>query len=117
YIIYADESIYNGPRYSNFYGGALVRGRDINRVIVEIKRVKSSLKLSEVKWHKVSESYLDKYEAFVDHVFDFVRTDTLTFRIMFTDNRIKPTKLTEEHRRNRYFILYYQFLKHAFGLQ
>jgi hypothetical protein len=35
---------------------------------------------------------------------------------MFTQNTVVPRGLTERHHEERYFILYYQFIKHAFGL-
>lgn len=38
-------------------------------------------------------------------------------RIMFRPNRIKPIGLTNEQKRDEYFLLYYQFLKHAFGFR
>ena len=34
---------------------------------------------------------------------------------MFTDNRFIPIQLTKEHRDNQYHILYYHFIKLAFG--
>jgi hypothetical protein len=36
---------------------------------------------------------------------------------MFTSNANVPQELTEAHKSNEYFILYYQFFKHAFGLR
>ena len=35
---------------------------------------------------------------------------------MFTQNQYRPSFLTSDHIDNEYFILYYQFIKHAFGL-
>jgi hypothetical protein len=35
---------------------------------------------------------------------------------MFTQNQYKAIGLTDEHIQNEYFLLYYQFIKHAFGL-
>lgn len=35
---------------------------------------------------------------------------------MFTQNAFIAKNLTEKHKKEEYFILYYQFIKHAFGL-
>ena len=36
---------------------------------------------------------------------------------MFKQNALVPNKLLDEHFQNEYFLLYYQFFKHHFGLQ
>ena len=36
---------------------------------------------------------------------------------MFTSRRIEAVGLDTYHHHNRYFLLYYEFIKHAFGLQ
>ncbi|KMZ11593.1 putative phage protein [Candidatus Burkholderia humilis] len=43
--------------------------------------------------------------------------DKLKMRIMFTQNYFGAARLTTEQRENSFFFLYYQFVKHAFGLQ
>ncbi len=35
---------------------------------------------------------------------------------MFRQNAQVPQNLTREHEENEYFLLYYQFIKHAFGI-
>src|SRR5579862_8544116 len=52
----------------------------------------------------------------MDLFFDFVDEDIVKVRIMFTQNLYIPRNLTDEHKEHEYFILYYQFIKHAFGL-
>jgi hypothetical protein len=37
-------------------------------------------------------------------------------RIMFTQNAYRPGRLRSEHHANQYAILYYYFIRHAFGL-
>lgn len=49
--------------------------------------------------------------------FDLVASGKIKIRIMFTHNAFQATNLDEYHHDNKYFILYYLFLKHAFGLQ
>lgn len=59
--------------------------------------------------------YLQKYMA-MDVFLDLVRQDLVKMRIMFTQNINVPTGLDSFQRANGYHLLYYQFIKHAFGL-
>lgn len=118
YIIYADESIKKGEYYSNFYGGVLIRSRDIDMVRSQLASVKVSQNLyNEIKWSKVSSQYLEKYLIVINRFFDFVANDVIKVRIMFTQNHYVAQNLEQYHREHEYFLLYYQFIKHAFGLQ
>ncbi|MBT2735183.1 DUF3800 domain-containing protein [Bacillus sp. ISL-7] len=118
YIIYCDESEKNGKYFGNFYGGALVKSVHFHEVKETLEKKKLELGFNgEVKWQKVTEHYLEKYIALVDTFFDFIQDDKVKIRIMFTHNRFIPTGLTKEQRDNEYFLLYYQFFKHAFGLR
>lgn len=38
-------------------------------------------------------------------------------RVMFTQNANRAKELTEKNKESEYFMLYYQFIKHAFGLR
>src|SRR5690606_3703628 len=58
-----------------------------------------------------------KYVAVMDAFFDAVAADRAKVRIMFTNNQYVPQGLTSEQRQTEYHRLYYQFIKHAFGLQ
>ena len=118
YIIYADESTRKGEYFSNFYGGILVRSVDLEPAQIAIRQKAQSVNLTgEIKWTKVTAHYLEKYVAVMDIFFDFVQADKIKYRLMFTQNRFVPQGLTREQRENEYFLLYYQFIKHAFGLQ
>lgn len=118
YIIYTDESSSDGLLFSNFYGGVLCRSADLERVTATLDAKRSELNLlGEIKWTKVSAAYRDRYIEFADCFMDLVSQDVLKVRIMFTQNLYRATGLTKEHQMNRYWILYYEFLKHAFGLQ
>ena len=116
-VIYTDESDKDGKYFSNFYGGVLVRSTDLAPAIEQLERAKARLHFhGEVKWQKVTENYLDKYQDLMGEFFDLVDEDRIKVRIMFTQNRLVPTALTPEQRQNEFHLLYYQFLKHAFGL-
>jgi hypothetical protein len=117
FIIYADESESRGRYYSNFYGGALVRSPDLAAVEARLERAKRKQGFAgEVKWDKVTSQYLDRYVRLMDVFFDLVAADRVKVRIMFTHNIHEPRGLTDAQQEDAYFILYYQFIKHAFGL-
>jgi hypothetical protein len=117
YIIYSDESASFGTVFSNFYGGALIRAEHIDKVRELLADKKAELNLhGEVKWQKVSVAYLGKYKVLMDLFFDMIEEDIIKVRIMFTQNQFVPRNLSEEQKEHGYFILYYQFIKHAFGL-
>ena len=117
YVIYTDESSKTGRYFANFYGGALIRSDDLEYVKEILRAQAARLGLgAEIKWQKVSEGYLDRYLAMMDAFFDLVAADLVKIRIMFTQTRYVPV-LTPYHREHQYHLLYYQFLKYAFGLR
>jgi len=116
YIIYCDESETKGRHFSNFYGAALVRSEDIDAVRTAIANKKRELNLfGEIKWSKITVNYRKKYIELIDFFFDLIRDGKVKIRIMFTENRNRPG-LTKEQLDNQYTILYYLFIRHAFGL-
>lgn len=118
YIIFCDESDDRGRFYSNFYGGALIEASKQQAIEAELQDKKDELNIfaGEMKWQRITEPYVDKYISFVHTIFDIVARGDMKFRIMFTQNRHIPV-LKEYQIGNDYFMLYYQFIKHAFGLQ
>ncbi|CAB3839254.1 DUF3800 domain-containing protein [Achromobacter mucicolens] len=117
-VLYCDESDISGRHFSNFYGGALVESCHLEEVISTLNSRKAELNLgAEVKWQKISEAYADKYMALLETVFQLVREQKLKLRVMFTQNYFGAKNLTREQRERSFFVLYYQFVKHAFGLQ
>ena len=118
YIIFCDESDDKGRFYSNFYGGALIEASMQKLIHDELQAVKDELNIfsGEMKWERITEPYAEKYIRFVNATFDIVARGDMKLRIMFTQNRNQPV-LDEYQIGNDYFLLYYQFIKHAFGLQ
>jgi len=117
-IIYCDESDDKGEFFSHFYGGALIQAH--NQAVLDdlLNAKKQELNIAaEMKWDRVSEPYKDKYIEFIQYFFEFVREGRIKLRIMFTQNINQAVGLTDEHIGNDYFLLYYQFVKHAFGLR
>lgn len=114
YLIYCDESLSRGEYYSNFYGGVLVKNKDFYAIKTALEEKKIALNLfGEIKWTKVTEPYLDKYKQIMDLFFHFIGQNKLKMRVMFQDaQQIIPG----QERSLQYHLLYYQFIKHAFGL-
>lgn len=65
---------------------------------------------------KISEAYADRYIDFIRNTFSLIGEGKLKFRVMFTQNYFAAARLTREQREQTFFMLYYQFVKHAFGL-
>jgi Protein of unknown function (DUF3800) len=117
YIIFADESVKRGEYYSNFYGGLIVGASQHDALTQKLNSLKSSLGFhGELKWQKVTRQYLEKYEAFVDGFFDEVESGEVKIRMMFSANSEVPPRFVLQDA-DGYFKLYYQFIKHAFGLK
>lgn len=117
YFIYADESVSQGAKFSNFYGGSLLKSEDLDGVIARLEAAKAKLNLhGEVKWSKITENYKDKYISLISTFFDEVDAGRVKVRVMFTQNRNATPNLTRDQREHAFFILYYYFVKHAFGL-
>jgi hypothetical protein len=117
WTIYCDESIENGKFYSDFFGGVLVGTKNVERISRELNDSKHQLNLfKEIKWTKTSDPYLSKYIAMMDIFFDYILRGDIKMRVMFrrTEDKIKVSRRADK---NRYFKLYYQFIKHAFGLK
>lgn len=117
FFIWCDESDRKGKYFSNFYGGILIKSENLREVIYKLNKVCKKLHLfDEIKWHKISEHYLSKYQEAMDVFFDPIKAGKVKVRIMFTQNAYQAIHITERHKTDEFFILYYQFIKHAFGL-
>lgn len=118
YIIYADESDKRGRYFSNFFGGVLLAAEERERISDELQNKKNELGLlHELKWQNVDATCVDRYIEFVRTYFTYIASSRLKVRIMFTQNMRIPVGLMERHHDLQYFLLYYQFIKHAFGLK
>lgn len=117
YFIWCDESNTRGKVCSNFYGGVLVKSIHVREVLTTLQQVCSKLHFfDEIKWHKVSQRYADKYKQAMDAFFQLVAEDKVKVRIMFTQNGDLAAHTTGRPRSEEFFVLYYHFIKYAFGL-
>lgn len=116
--IWLDESDKKGPYFSNFYGGLLIKSDDLATVLAEARGLIERLGIwEEIKWQKVNKHTFDAYVSIVDYIFGLLSEGRAKIRIFFRSNQTRPTNLTAEQRRNEFTILYYEFIKNAFGLQ
>ena len=120
FTIYCDESVSKGKFFSNFFGGLLIPSTHIEvveRRLFSIKAMTKFNEASEIKWTKITELYSDDYIAIVDEFFDLVTEYEIKFRVMFSDNQYHYAGDSTPSKGEEYYKLYYQFLKHIFGLQ
>jgi hypothetical protein len=115
YIIYCDESDDKGTFYSNFYGGALVKASDRENIEAELRATMGGIN-GEAKWTKITQLHEDGYTEFADKFLDMVAAGRIKMRVMFTQNIHRTDHIEHYEEDARYFKLYYQFIKHAFGL-
>jgi hypothetical protein len=117
YYIFCDESIGSGRYYSNFYGGCMVPIQEYEKInnLLLSKKQDIGMEDSELKWSSINGYRVEAYCEMMDLFFEAIKQDILKFRVMFTDNRFIPKEITNEHRKKEYHLLYYQFIKHAFG--
>lgn len=114
YILYCDESIDKDVKYGDFFGGCIINSVDLEYVMTALERCKTENNLmGEIKWTKVTETYLEKYQNVIRLFFSFVQDGKIKVRIMF---RSMDNQYDTESKEDKYFKLYYQFIKHGFGL-
>ena len=112
YVLYCDESASDGKIYTDFFGGCILKEQRRIALDDALNEKKSQLGIhAEIKWTKVTENYLRKYQDIIHLFFDYVRAGDIRVRIMFRKESLSYSYNKED----RYFKLYYQFLKHSFG--
>jgi hypothetical protein len=119
FYIFCDESLKKGKFYSNFYGGLIIDKIEFEKVKNALTSRVQDLEIenTELKWGNVNTFKLEQYKSIIDTFFEFIKSNVIKIRIMFTDNRFIANNLSKEHNDNQYHILYYHFLKLAFGLK
>lgn len=118
YFIWCDESVTKGKLFSDFYGGVLVNTNDFESMNKALNDKFDELSLgSELKWQKINNHQEEGYKAMMDLFFEFIKAGKAKVRIMFTQNAYKIKAETAYQKQNKYHLLYYQFIKHAFGLK
>lgn len=115
YTLYCDESISKDRKFGDFFGGCIVDNRALPEIEAALNQCKAINHLDgEIKWTKLTAPYLEKYIDVIHLFFDYVRAGKIRVRIMFRsmeDSYAFPAQQKGE----KYFKLYYQFIKHGFG--
>lgn len=118
YFIWCDESDRDGKYYTNFYGGILIQSEHYDFVISKIQKKLNELEIKEeIKWSKTNQFNFENYIKIVDLLFDLLEQKLVKIRIFFKNRQYVAQGLTKEQLRETYTKLYYQFLKHSFGLK
>lgn len=116
--IWLDESDRKGTYYSNFYGGILIESSYFEGFIKRLSSVLIDNGIyEEIKWTKVNAFNFEKYKNIVDFLFREMKSGFIKIRIFFRNNQYKPLRLTDSQKENEFTILYYEFIKHGFGLR
>ena len=119
YYVWTDESDSYGKYYANFYGGILIQSENYNEVLHRLQDIFETVGLTdeEIKWQKVNAYTEERYKKIIDVLFEILSEGKAKIRIFFRHRRHEPLGLSNEQRRKEYQMLYYQFIKHAFGLR
>ncbi|MCB1132301.1 MAG: DUF3800 domain-containing protein [Verrucomicrobiae bacterium] len=117
YWIFADESVQDGELFSKFFGGCIVPAHRHAEIESRLAERKEALGFGrELKWQRVTDQRLADYMQMVTTFFDELRADRVRMRVVFQDNLSVRRRSSDELRHEPYYKLYYQFIKHAFGL-
>ncbi len=125
YEIYADEAWTHGGeppnRYWRIYGGIFGVQSNLDRLDTRLRSVIAAYGVrGEVKWGKLNAINYDCYVHLANLIFDEIEEGNVKYRQMFLDRSyvwVPKRGDPEETELTIQFKLYYQFLKHAFGLQ
>lgn len=117
--IWTDESDAQGTYFSNFYGGILIQSEFYDEVLLRLHLTVESEGLlnEEIKWQKVNNYTFEHYKSIIDTLFEILGEGKAKLRIFFRSSRLVTKGLSNEQKRKEYQLLYYQFIKHAFGLK
>lgn len=125
YEIYADEAWTHGGqplnRYWCFFGGIFGPESSLDQLNTELAKIKAAHSIkAEIKWSDVRANNVACCTEMVDCLIRHLRSNNIRYRQMFLDRALvriaRPgeagvSELTAQ------FKLFYQFLKHAFGLR
>lgn len=122
YQIFADEAwTHQHPlnRYHTFFGGIFGKESDIDRLSTKLSNIRaiSSFKNQEVKWSTLSPKNYDFYVSLVDCFFKNIEEGAIKYRQMFLDRAFQYDGNAGDSDLDVQYKLYYQFIKHSFGIQ
>lgn len=116
--IFGDESRPTGrERYLVIGGVTTSRGRvHVMNNKLRTLRETTGVRSQELKWTKVSKSWVKKYEAFVDYFFDELDDNKVRFHALIVDrSKLDHKRFNDGDRELGFYKFYYQLLLHCFG--
>lgn len=114
YVIVCDESTRHGLNYSYFYGGAIVKESNYQKINEVLKLYSDSKGLGEVKRTKINLTNYRNYIELLDLFFTYVKSSEIKARVMFSKNEeleVLPKSVDQT-----YCKFYYLFLRYAFSI-
>ncbi len=115
YIIIADESIKDcGKVYSYFFGGAILKEKEYQKISDTLNIFKTAMGLNEIKRTKITPKNVNDYICILDLFFTFVKSKQIKLRIMYTPNEEIST--LPHGKDDAYCKFYYTFLKIGFSI-
>lgn len=114
YVVVCDESTRHGLNYSYFYGGAILKESNYQKINEVLNLYSTSKGLGEVKRTKITLTNYRNYIELLDLFFTYVKSSDIKARVMFSKNEeldVLPKSLDET-----YCKFYYLFLRYAFSI-
>ena len=114
YVIYCDESDRKSKKYCYFFGALILKNDDILEVSNYLQNAISNYN-SELKWSKISNSYIDNslYKNFIKAIFELIESERIKIRIFFMPNIFLESHSNQSDEIS-FFKLYHTFLTHTF---
>lgn len=122
YQIFADEAWTHGTpppnRYHCFFGGKIGLESDIDSLQTALLSIKARAGiLHEVKWSNVSAKNLNYYIELIDCLKHYILSRDIKYRQMFRDRSFHVTPTPDISELDVQFKIYYQYIKHMFGIR
>ena len=121
FAIYADEAwTHEKPlnRYHFFFGGLLGSCSEMQELELCLKNLQNKHNdRREVKWSNLSKRNYNLYIDFINCFKNFILFKNIKYRQMFKDRSFHYTNDPLSNPLEAQYKLYYQFLKHSFGLK
>lgn len=115
YHIYCDESRQCQHRYM-VIGGIILEESHVKAFENTMTKYRQETNVTqELKWSKISASYLNKYKRFVDYFFALINNDKIHFKCIIVDtHQIQHKKYSGGDKELSFYKMYYQLLLHKF---
>ena len=114
YVIVCDESTRHGKSYSYFYGGAIIKESNYQKINNILSMYSCSKNLGEIKRTKIDLYNYKNYIEVLELFFTFIKSSDIKARVMFAKN--DELDIIPKSQDETYCKFYYLFLRYAFSL-